>query len=157
MLFKNIEPVYSRQNRIKHFLLYIVKNCIEDFDSMKRVNLALHQGMKLDDYKADVNYLGSLHRCVCGYLIIKVATLFDKGKKNNKPISLYSYNNIQDGDVDNLKNQEIISVIIDARNKFTAHNDLKYLEKGNFGLSANKIIKSDLEIVLKSILELLQK
>ena len=65
----------------QQYLLYLIRNCIKDFKVLKKVNEELNNGMKSPS-DIDVNYLGSLNRCVQGYLKIKVASLFDRNKKS---------------------------------------------------------------------------
>lgn len=134
----------------KEYLLYLVDNCIEDFEALIRTNNELLNGMKQTS-SADVNYLGLLNRCIQSNLTIKVASLFDR---DNRSISLY---NGFDHIFDKFKKEVIIDKIIDARNKFIAHNDFRYLENGDFGLSTHRISTSNLRGLLSDIKKTINK
>lgn len=134
----------------KEYLIYLIENCINDFDALKKINSELKKAM-LPMSETNVDYLGVCNRCVQGYLIIKIASLFDK---DNRTISLYNaFNNI----FDKIKAGTIIDEIIEARNKFIAHNEFKYLEDGSFGLGTHEITDSSLRDILEQIKQIVKK
>lgn len=139
----------NNKKRAKGFLIYLIDDCLKDFKTLGKVNTELIKGMSLSS-NADVNYLGILNRCVQGYFIIEVASLFDKSEK---AISLYNILDQADvrhkNTINNLKKNDIVKKIIKTRHKFAAHHDFRYLlDDGKFGLNTHEIINSNLNKVL---------
>lgn len=142
--------IIQKSQKKKGFLIYLIDNCLKDYKALKKVNTELNEGMRLSS-NTDINYLGILNRCVQGYLIIEVASLFDP---NKKAISLYKI--LDKNYVDNIKQSDIIKKIIKNRHKFDAHHDFKYLDSGKFGLNTYDIMNSDLNKILANCKNLVQ-
>lgn len=130
---------------MKGYLKYIIENCEVALAELCRVNAELCAGMSLDS-TADVNRLGAYNRMIQDYLIIRIAGFFDKDYRTISFANSFVGNTA----VESACSEDIIQYILQARNKFVAHSEKKYIEVSNF-LETNKICNSNLNEILENL------
>lgn len=138
----------------KGALIHLVNNCICAFTELCKVKNSL---INKNTSTIDFINLGSMHRVLLDYLIIRVAGLFDKTEnkiKGGKDLvvsfeKFFSGNN----EYEKIKKEQIVQYIIEQRNNFVAHFNVNYAAD-NWPDSAY-IIDSNLGSILNDLHKLL--
>lgn len=131
------------------YLKYVVRNCKAALQELCRVNEELNEGMNSSS-GVDVNKMINLDRMIKDYIIVRVAGLFDFDTRT------VSFSTVFPGEqrVSRINQEEIVSRIIEARNRFVAHSDFIFLTTGDYIIHTNDICSSNLMDLLDELEEI---
>jgi len=140
------------QESMKEALVYLIQNCQTALEELKRLNTELNSMQNTNSQTPGINRIGSLHRMIQDYLIVRVECLFDKDPR------AASFENLcpQEQDYLILKKESIIKYLIDLRHNFSAHANLLRMQNSGFP-KTNIIIESNLNEVLQKLSQITQK
>ena len=115
------------------FITYLIERIIKQIQTLRVINSQLRNAMNDPKSTEDVNQLGAINSALMTAIIIRTTCLFDRDKK---AASLYRI--INKSKVDYWREQNpFFKKIIETRDKFEAHKEIKYMEDGKFGLTTS--------------------
>ncbi|MBU0707323.1 hypothetical protein KKG41_03050 [Patescibacteria group bacterium] len=125
---------------------------IKQVQTLRNINAQLRTAMQDPHSMDDVNELGAINNALVTAIIINIASLFDR---DERVASLYKI--LIKSKVDYwCKENHFFKKIIEVRNKFEAHKEIKYLEDGKFGVTTSYLIDSTNERYLQDVLDYCQ-
>lgn len=144
--------IFDKGFNSAEFIKYLVERTIKQIQVLRNINTRLRKAMGDPKSTEDVNQLGAINNALMTAIIINAASLFDR---DERAASLYKI--IEESKVDYWRqNNYFFKKIIEIRNKFEAHKEIKYLEDGKFGVTTSYLTDLTNEQYLKDVLAFYQ-